>query len=150
MTILQKYLAVIYNSKDSESGYDANVRASEMIKELIAAIKTNQSTRIDGDLIYSIDSSEKYVLPKADEEEKQMTKWQKFALEKGIAPKKKSRMVFSEKFNKWLPRYGSRSEQNQILQGGAVEVEQSMSKMINEKKKRVLKNKKNQEKNKAL
>lgn len=112
-----------------------------MIKELFKTIKTCTSTRVEGDLIYEVVPTP-YVLPKSLSEEKIKTKWEKFAEEKGIKRKTRSRMIFSEKFDKWVPRFGSRSEQNLILQGGVVEVEQSMSKMINEKKKRIAKNKK--------
>ena len=42
-------------------------------------------------------------LPKA----KPLTKWEKYRLEKGIAPRKKrGRMVFSELTKDWVPRYG--------------------------------------------
>ena len=39
--------------------------------------------------------------------ERQLTKWEKFRLEKGIqAKEKRSRMVFDPKTNDWVPRYG--------------------------------------------
>ena len=41
-------------------------------------------------------------LPKA----KELTRWQKFALIKGIENKKRGRMVWDEKDQKWAPRYG--------------------------------------------
>jgi len=38
---------------------------------------------------------------------KPLTKWEKYRLEKGIAPRKKrSRMVYSELAGDWVPRYG--------------------------------------------
>lgn len=124
-----------------------NEMAQTMIKEMFKTIKTFKSTRVEGDLIYDIVPTQ-YVLPKSMSEDKAKTKWEKFAEEKGIKKKKRSRMVYSETLKKWVPRYGSQSEQNLILQGGVVEVEQSISKMINEKKKRIAKNKKNAENNK--
>lgn len=142
MKIYQQFLTASQMVDPSNQMVDP----SNMIRQIIKEIKLNKSTRKDGTLLYEILPTE-YVLPKSYNEEKEKTKWEKFAEEKGIKKKKKSRMVFSEKLNKWLPRYGSRSEQNQILQGGVVEVEQSMSKMINEKRARVAKNKKNAEAN---
>lgn len=123
-----------------------NATAQTMIKEFHKIIKAFPSTRKEGDLIFDI-TPKQYPLPKSYSEDKTKTKWEKFAEEKGIQKKKRSRMVYSEKFQKWMPRYGSRSEQNLILQGGVVEVDQSMSKMLNEKKKRIAKNKKNAENN---
>lgn len=124
-----------------------NESAREMIRELVSCIRSNKSARISGDLVFEVVPA-KYTLPASVDEKKEKTKWEKFAEEKGIRKKSKSRMVFSEKLGKWVPRYGSRSEQNLILQGGAVEVKQSMSKMINEKKARVAKNRKRMEANK--
>jgi regulator of ribosome biosynthesis len=123
-----------------------NETAQIMIKETFKTIKNFKSSRIEGDLIYEIVPNQ-YVLPKTMSEDKIKTKWEKFAEEKGIKKKTKSRMIYSENLKKWVPRYGSRSEQNLILQGGVVEVDQSISKMINEKKKRIAKNKKNAENN---
>lgn len=143
MPVYQQFLTV----STENAGCSVNLKAQEMILELKKEVKQNKSTRLNGNLIYDVVPAE-YTLPRRISEEKEKTKWEKFAEEKGIKKKKKSRMVFSEKFNKWLPRYGSRSEQNLVLQGGVVEVEQSMSKMINQKKARALKNKKNAEKNK--
>jgi len=54
----------------------------------------------------------KIVLPRENPppKEKPMTKWEKFRLEKGIATKeKRSRMVFDELTNDWVPRYGAGS-----------------------------------------
>lgn len=144
MQIVQQFLTVTTDEKI----VSINNSAQEMIKELVNSIKKNKSTRVEGSLIFEISPS-LYILPKSTNEEKERTKWENFAREKGIKRKKKSRMVFSEKFNKWLPRYGSRSEQNLILQGGVVEVEQSISKIMNEKRKRTKKNKENAEKNKT-
>ncbi|ELA42048.1 uncharacterized protein VICG_00897 [Vittaforma corneae ATCC 50505] len=143
MQIIQQFLTAI----TEENTDTTNSSAQKMIKELVGSIKNNKSKRVEGSLIFEINPS-LYILPKSINEEKESTKWESFAREKGIKKKKRSRMVFSEKFNKWLPRYGSRSEQNLILQGGVVEVKQSMSKMINEKRKRAKKNKENAEKNK--
>lgn len=34
------------------------------------------------------------------------TKWEKFAAEKGIQKKKRSRMIWDEQSNEWRPRWG--------------------------------------------
>jgi regulator of ribosome biosynthesis len=41
--------------------------------------------------------------------EKKMTKWEKFALEKGIKKKRRNRMVYDEITKDWVPRWGARS-----------------------------------------
>lgn len=143
MKLFQQILTV---SADKTKG-SINDTAKTMIQEMVKSIKTCRSTRVQGDLIFETVPTT-YILPKSYSEDKIKTKWEKFAEEKGIQKKKRSRMVFSEKFNKWMPRYGSKSEQNQILQGGVVEVDQSMSKMLKDKRARIAKNKKNQEANK--
>lgn len=143
MPIYQQLLTIT----SSQPAKSINESAQEMIKDLVQSIRSNKSTRVGGDLVFDVVPTQ-YTLPASTDDEKAKTRWQKFAEEKGIRKKKKSRMVFSEKLGKWVPRYGSRSEQNLILQGGVVEVEQSMSKMINEKNARVVKNRKRMEANK--
>lgn len=144
MAIYQQFLAIT-SSQPAES---VNEAAREMIRELVQSIRSNRSTRIDGDLVFETMPAQ-YSLPLSVSNEKVKTKWERFAEEKGIRKKKKSRMVFSERFGKWVPRYGSRSEQNLILQGGVVEVEQSMSKMVSEKRARLAKNRKRMEANRS-
>jgi regulator of ribosome biosynthesis len=39
-------------------------------------------------------------------EEKEETRWERFAREKGIKKQKRSRMVWDEQWNEWRPRYG--------------------------------------------
>lgn len=142
MPIVQQILTVIGDGKIES----INNTAQKMIKDMVVEIKKNAAKRVDGCLIFEIKPSA-YILPKSISEEKSKTRWEKFAEEKGIKRKRKSRMIFSEKYNKWMPRYGSRSEHNMELQGGVVEVEQSMSKLLNEKRKRIKKNKENAAKN---
>ena len=131
---------------EENSNKSINETARYMINEMFKTIKSFKSTRYKGDLIYEIIPNT-LVLPKTLSEDKSKTKWEKFAEEKGIKKKRRSRMVYSEDLKKWVPRYGSSSEKNLILQGGVVAVEQSMSKMIKDKKKRVAKNKKNADNN---
>jgi regulator of ribosome biosynthesis len=45
-------------------------------------------------------------IPKRDDN---MTKWEKFAKEKGIEKRKKGRMIWSDEFQKYLPRWGKGS-----------------------------------------
>jgi len=40
---------------------------------------------------------------------RQMTKWEKYALEKGITKKKKNKVEWDEQLQKWIPRFGFRS-----------------------------------------
>jgi regulator of ribosome biosynthesis len=40
---------------------------------------------------------------------KELTKWEKFAKDKGIKQKKRSRMVYSEITKSWVPRWGADS-----------------------------------------
>ena len=42
--------------------------------------------------------------------EKPLTKWQKFALEKGIKKKKRSRMIYDEVTQDYVPRWGYKSK----------------------------------------
>jgi len=52
------------------------------------------------------------ILPRARRipKEKAITKWEKFRLEKGLPPRKRrSRMVFNEVVNDWVPRWGKDS-----------------------------------------
>lgn len=142
MKIFQQHLLVIVD----EHCQSINAEAQKMLKGIVADIKGNKSTRRNGDLIHEIKPTP-FHLPKSVNVEKCKTKWQIFAESKGINNRKKSRMVYSEEMKQWLPRFGSRSIQNMKLQGGVVEVEQSISKLKKEKELRVKKNLKNREKN---
>lgn len=51
------------------------------------------------------------------------TKWETFAATKGIAKKKRSRMVFDESTGDWVPRWGARSvKKNKEKQSWAIEL----------------------------
>lgn len=86
--------------------------------------------------------------------QKPMTRWEKFAKEKGIKPKeKRSRMLFDEQTNEWKPRWGY-NRANDDTKDWLIEVpssadpmEDQYEKRIDEKKKRIEKNKKNQQQN---
>jgi regulator of ribosome biosynthesis len=48
--------------------------------------------------------------------EKELTKWEKFAKEKGIVKKKRSRMLFDEEKGEYLPRFGYKKANDQSKQ----------------------------------
>ena len=84
-------------------------------------LKRKQKARLgdDGEILeytkalYSVDLPEpKIVVPRAKPapKEKPKTKWEKFRDEKGLPPRKKrSRLVFDEITNDWVPRWGPKS-----------------------------------------
>lgn len=78
---------------------------------------------------------------------KPLTKWQKFAKEKGIQKKKKSKLTWDENLQKWLPLYGYRKAAAQKEKDWLLEVPQNadpmedqFAKKSNEKVERVAKN----------
>lgn len=84
---------------------------------------------------------------------KETTTWEKFAKEKGILNKKRSRMVWDEQYEEFRPRWGYKKANTQE-QDWAIPVKESddpyadpWEKMAVEKKDRVIKNKLNQLKN---
>ena len=81
-------------------------------------------------------------LPKARE----LTKWEKFAKEKGIVKKKKSRVVWDDAVREWVPRYGykkvqAEEEKNWIMPyKGDKPDEDPREKAIEKKRENVAKN----------
>lgn len=51
-----------------------------------------------------------YMLPRSKRvpRPKPLTKWQKFAKDKGIQKKKKSKLTWDDQLQKWIPRFGYR------------------------------------------
>jgi regulator of ribosome biosynthesis len=47
--------------------------------------------------------------------DKAQTRWEKFALEKGIKKKKRERMVWDEDKKEWRPRFGFKVQEMRIL-----------------------------------
>lgn len=90
-------------------------------------------------------------LPKA----KAVTKWEKFAKTKGIAPKpKRDRMVFDEEKQDYVPRYGYKGKNKEGEQAWAVEYPANAdadfnprAKAKDERKERLQKNQAQQAKN---
>jgi hypothetical protein len=80
--------------------------------------------------------------------DKPQTKWEKFAEKKGIMKKKRSRMVLDEETGQYLPRYGYKSVDKDGLEAPFIEHKEGMdltvdpwSKLAEEKRERVAKNK---------
>lgn len=50
----------------------------------------------------------KFLLPRSKRvpKPKPLTKWQKFALEKGIQKKKQAKLTWDDQLKQWIPRYG--------------------------------------------
>lgn len=89
-------------------------------------------------------------------EPKPETKWERYAKEKGIKKKKRERMLFDEEAQEWKPRYGYKRINNGVEDVPIIEVKKGedpfadpWEKSRNEKKERISKNLKNQEKNKV-
>jgi len=81
---------------------------------------------------------------------KTLTKWEKFAKEKGIQKRKKSRMVYDEDKEQYMPRWGYKKANDEgtawavpAKAGEDVTVD-PWTRMENEKKERMVKNKKQQ------
>jgi len=115
-----------------------------MIESLINEIKKNKSTRKNSDMVHEIIPTE-FKFPLSFNLRKTKTRWEKFAEEKGIQKRKKSSMVYSEEYKKWLPVWGSASKKNLEMREGIVETEEkrSISQIRREKEKRISKNRKN-------
>lgn len=84
--------------------------------------------------------------------EKTMTKWEKFAKEKGIKKKKKSRMVFDEETKDWIPAWGYKGANNKEdwvreVPDNADPYEDQFEKASSEKRERVAKNQRQQQRN---
>ncbi|KAL7749191.1 Rhodanese- sulfurtransferase [Sorochytrium milnesiophthora] len=83
-----------------------------------------------------------------------MTKWERFAKEKGIQNRKRGRMVYDEATGEYRPRWGYGSAKNDALNDWLIEVPQNgdpfedqYAKRREEKKERVSKNQKQQARN---
>ncbi|XP_060522023.1 ribosome biogenesis regulatory protein homolog [Cylas formicarius] len=78
---------------------------------------------------------------------KPLTKWQKFAKEKGITKKKKSKLLWDEQLKKWIPTYGFKRTRAEREKNWVMEVptnsdpmEDQFSKKMNNKSENVAKN----------
>lgn len=119
----------------------------EAIEFLKSECKKNKSKYVEGIKMYELkDDSDAF--PQKTQEHKPMTKWEKFAKEKGIKPVKKTKRVWNEDTKAWEFRFGSNTIQNMKLREGIVEGKKSVNQLKREKKERVAKNKKQMLKNK--
>lgn len=86
-----------------------------------------------------------FVLPRMRKcpEPKPLTKWEKFAQEKGIRKQKKDKKVFDDELQKWVPTYGYRRAEAQREKDWVLEVPQNADPMEDQfAKKQSLKNEK--------
>ncbi|KAJ1527531.1 hypothetical protein ONE63_007501 [Megalurothrips usitatus] len=90
-----------------------------------------------------------YVLPRSlpVPKAKELTKWEKFAKEKGIVKTKKSKLTWDEALKKWVPRYGYRKaaaekEKDWVIEvpGNADPMEDQFDKKRKVKRENVAKN----------
>ena len=84
---------------------------------LILASLPTQANKLANKPLPTLEHAVTTLLPRAKPvpKAKPLTRWQKFALEKGIKKEKRSRMVWDEDRGEWLPRYGFNSAKNQEI-----------------------------------
>jgi len=87
-------------------------------------------------------------------QEKEQTRWEEFADQKGIKKRKRERMIYDESDGKWKPNWGYKSKKNEEEGDWAIEMKQNAPEDINpwserrkEKKQNVAQNEKNRGKN---
>lgn len=116
----------------------------------------SQPTTVDEDSVYAKLPKAKTILPreKPVPKEKPMTRWEKFAKIKGIQNRKKSRMVFDEERGEWRPRFGYKGVNNDDqtpwlieVPGNADPYQDQYQARREEKKERIDKNKRRQQRN---
>merc|ERR1711928_99532 len=83
--------------------------ARDNVQLLINRLFQLPTARVDNDLFVSLPPPTTRLprakpVPKA----KQLTKWEKYAKEKGITKRKKDKLEWDEELNKWVPRYDSK------------------------------------------
>jgi len=80
-----------------------------------------------------------YVLPRSRKcpVEKQLTKWEKFAKEKGIKKTKKDKKVFDTELDKWVPTYGFKRAQAEKDKTWVLEVPKNADPMEDQFKKKL-------------
>ena len=104
------------SSKLTESDIQSHTKSNliNFFSTLFSELKSQQQ---ENGIDYSISLNELtlpkpiLVLPRslAIPKPKPLTKWEKFKIEKNITQRKRSRMVFSEIANDWVPRWGKNS-----------------------------------------
>ena len=76
---------------------------------------------------------------------KPLTKWEKYAKEKGIQKQKKSKLVWDDVVKEWVPRFGYKKAQAEVEKNWVMEYKEGSNqdpreKAIEEKRERVAKN----------
>ena len=98
---------------DEDNLKDLNELTKNNINTFYQQIFTFYKSQAESEVPYSLDlPAGDIALPRYQPlpKEKGLTKWEKFRKEKGIAPRKKrSRMVFDEITDDWVPRWGKGS-----------------------------------------
>jgi regulator of ribosome biosynthesis len=92
--------------------WELPITKSEDHTLLLAKLPTpgsNQASRSDNDISTTLPRAKPLPKPKP------LTKWERFAKEKGIQNKKRGRMVWDEEEKKWVPRYGYQSVANRAV-----------------------------------
>ncbi|WUR04677.1 regulator of ribosome biosynthesis (RRS1) [Vairimorpha necatrix] len=125
---------------------EINKEASKMIFYMKCKIKEHKSVQKDLDLVYVLDSAD-YKLPLQYSENNTKTKWEAFALKKGIK-KKKGTLVYDEELKKYVPRFGPYSKKNLVMKSAIIEGEKSYNDLKREKKERIKRNEMNKAANK--
>lgn len=133
-TIVQNYLTVSTKLSFSTENF---IRAIQFFK---TEISKNKSTIKNGEKIYNVVNNNNYSLP-LFVSSKPITRWEKFAKQKGIQKKNKSRREYNEETQAWEFKYGSQSVKNKKLKFGIIEGNKSISQLKREKQKRIIKNK---------
>jgi regulator of ribosome biosynthesis len=84
---------------------DQTTRAAQLLIKRIFALPTESG---EHDILAILPEKEEMVLPRSQRipDAPVETKWEKYAKDKGIQKKKKERMIYDEKEEKWMPRYG--------------------------------------------
>ena len=151
-------LSAVTGSEDPEVAIKANVR--DGIQSLINAI-WKQPVKPSDDHVSILASLPVPQFPLPREKpvplpDKTKTRWQKFAQEKGIQKAKRSRLIYDDKMQDWVPRHGYKgakfTEQDNSdwlieVKNGQDPYEDLYQKRRDEKRSRVEKNKKQQLRN---
>ncbi|CAG0903559.1 unnamed protein product [Cyprideis torosa] len=115
---------------------------------MINRIWTLDVSRVDGVIVAKLPSPTiKLPRSKPAPKKRPLTKWEKFAKEKGIQKRKKSKLMWDEELKKWVPRFGYRRNAAQkqkewVLEvpEGAPDTEDMFARRSEEKRERMAKN----------
>lgn len=137
-TLSQSYLTVSTTLPFSTENF---MKAIQFFKTEISKNKSNVK---NGEKIYEIINNNSFPISISS---KPMTRWEKFAKQKGIQKKNKSRREYNEETQAWEFKYGSQSVKNKKLKLGIIEGDKNISQLKREKQKRIIKNKNQHQQN---